>query len=209
MKMVTLKLLMGDFGKNSQRQTHTNRGEVSVTKDASEKPVNGMFSSGIDQIQYLRDSLKLLKEVPSHKSRTRLVCSAWHPDNAIASKLPPCHYTFVLNVQEDRLNLHWTQRSCDVPVGLPFNIASYATLLTMFALDAGFTPGLLSCSLVDAHIYHNQFEGVKTQLERTPKEPPSLIYAPKSGGIFHLPDLASFSLLGYNPEPFIKYEVAV
>ncbi|WP_256288209.1 thymidylate synthase [Halobellus inordinatus] len=100
-----------------------------------------------DQIQYVLDQLK---ENPNSR---RLVVNAWHPANAAVSTLPPCHYTFVCNVQGDRLNVHLTQRSGDVALGIPFNIAAYSLLATALAQRTGFEPGKFAHSVVDAHVY--------------------------------------------------------
>ena len=100
-----------------------------------------------DQIQYIIDQLN---ENPNTR---RLVVSAWHPANATVSTLPPCHYTFVFNVQGDKLNCHLTQRSGDIALGIPFNIAAYSILTTLIAKQTGFTPGEFSHEIVDAHVY--------------------------------------------------------
>jgi len=100
-----------------------------------------------DQIQYVVDQLE------SNPNSRRLVVNAWHPANAAVSTLPPCHYTFVFNVQGDRLNLHLTQRSGDIALGIPFNLAAYSLLLTAVAQQTGFTPGTFAHSIVDAHVY--------------------------------------------------------
>ncbi len=106
-----------------------------------------------DQIQYVIDGLN---ENPNSR---RFVVSAWHPANAAVSGLPPCHYTFVLNVQGDgTLNLHLTQRSGDVALGIPFNIAAYALLATVLAKQTGFEVGKFSHTVVDAHIYCGEGE---------------------------------------------------
>ncbi len=100
-----------------------------------------------DQIQYVVDTLK---ESPNSR---RLVVSAWHPANAAVSTLPPCHYTFVFNVQGDQLNCHLTQRSGDIALGVPFNIAAYALLTHAVAQETGFEVGTFGHTVVDAHIY--------------------------------------------------------
>ena len=100
-----------------------------------------------DQIQYVCDQLR---ENPQSR---RLVVNAWHPANAAVSTLPPCHYTFVFNVQGDRLNVHLTQRSGDVALGIPFNIAAYSMLATAVAQRTGFEVGSFAHTVVDAHIY--------------------------------------------------------
>jgi len=100
-----------------------------------------------DQLQYVMDTLE-----ESPQSR-RLVVNAWHPANAAVSTLPPCHYTFVFNVQGDALNVHLTQRSGDVALGIPFNIAAYALLAHVVAQRTGFEVGRFSHTVVDAHVY--------------------------------------------------------
>ena len=100
-----------------------------------------------DQIAYAIDQLR---ENPNSR---RIVISAWHPANAAVSTLPPCHYTFVLNVQGDELNVHLTQRSGDIALGIPFNIAAYSLLLTAIAQRTGFEPGTFAHTIVDAHVY--------------------------------------------------------
>jgi thymidylate synthase len=100
-----------------------------------------------DQIQYVIDTLR---ENPSSR---RIIVNAWNPANAAVSTLPPCHFTFVFNVQGDRLNLHLTQRSADLALGVPFNIACYALILEIIAQQTRFKPGTFSHTLVDAHVY--------------------------------------------------------
>jgi len=100
-----------------------------------------------DQLQYVLDTLR---ENPNSR---RMVVNAWHPANAAVSTLPPCHYTFVFNVQGDRLNCHLTQRSGDVALGVPFNVACYAILTHAVAQRTGFEVGEFSHSVVDAHVY--------------------------------------------------------
>ncbi|WP_254529694.1 thymidylate synthase [Natrinema gelatinilyticum] len=100
-----------------------------------------------DQLQYVIDTLS-----DSPNSR-RLVVNAWHPANAADSTLPPCHYTFVFNVQGDRLNCHLTQRSGDTALGIPFNIAAYSLLTTVVANQTGFEPGTFAHTVVDTHVY--------------------------------------------------------
>jgi len=100
-----------------------------------------------DQIRYVLDTLR---DDPYSR---RMVVSAWHPANAAVSTLPPCHYTFVVSVQGDALHLHLTQRSGDVALGIPFNIAAYALLAQVLAQRSGFALGSFGHTIVDAHIY--------------------------------------------------------
>ncbi|WP_096389303.1 thymidylate synthase [Halopenitus persicus] len=115
---------------------------VTVEEDA-----DGTRRRTFDQIQYVLDTLE-----ESPRSR-RMVVNAWHPANAAVSTLPPCHYTFVVNVQGGRLNLHLTQRSGDIALGVPFNIAAYSLLATAIAQRTGFEVGQFGHSIVDAHVY--------------------------------------------------------
>lgn len=100
-----------------------------------------------DQLQYVIDTIQ---ENPHSR---RMVVSAWHPANAADSTLPPCHYSFVFNVQNGRLNLQLIQRSGDIALGVPFNLASYSLLLQAVAQQTEFDPGVFSHTIVDAHIY--------------------------------------------------------
>ncbi len=154
----------------------------------------------IDQIGKV---LELLKTDPNSR---RMVVTAWEPGNAFDSKLPPCHYTFAFNVQEERLSCHLTQRSGDVAIGIPFNLAAYALLTNILAQEAGLRPGFFSHTIVDAHIYVNHIDGLKEQLTRTPRPLPRLEIAHKPIDELQFED---FTLLDYNPYPAIKFEVAV
>ena len=112
-----------------------------------ETTADGETRRTFDQLQYVLDTLR-----ESPESR-RIVVNAWHPANAAVSTLPPCHYTFVFNVQGDRLNLQLTQRSGDLALGVPFNVAAYSLLLTAVAQRTGFEPGEFAHTVVDAHVY--------------------------------------------------------
>jgi thymidylate synthase len=113
--------------------------------DESNRWVNN--EGTFDQIQYVIDTLE---EDPHSR---RMVVNAWHPANAAVSTLPPCHYTFVLNVQGGELNLHLTQRSGDIALGVPFNIAAYSLLAQVIAQRTGFELGSFGHTIVDAHVY--------------------------------------------------------
>lgn len=175
----------------------------------------------------------VLEELRRNPMSRRLVISAWAPGNAQTSKLPPCHCLFVFNVQNDAagqpcLNLHLTQRSCDVALGVPYNLAGYALLLELFARFSGIPAGSFAHTLIDAHVYtakpdgsmaeYDHVPGLREQLEREPRPLPRLAIAP---GITRLEDLgplleasteevlAAFELTGYSPHPAIPFKVAV
>ena len=105
-----------------------------------------------DQIQYIIDTLNGDNPDRSPNSR-RLIINAWHPSNAAVSGLPPCHYTWVLVVQDGKLNTHLTQRSGDTALGIPFNIACYSILTKIIAKQTSFEPGTFSHTITDSHIY--------------------------------------------------------
>jgi thymidylate synthase len=105
-----------------------------------------------DQLGYVVDTLRGENPGRDRHSR-RLVVSAWHPANAAVSELPPCHYTFVFTVQDGRLHCHLTQRSADVTLGVPFNVAAYALLAKVVAAVTDLEPGRFGHTLVDAHVY--------------------------------------------------------
>ncbi|MEC8875206.1 MAG: thymidylate synthase, partial [Candidatus Thermoplasmatota archaeon] len=137
-----------------------------------------------DQVKYV---LETIRKNPNSR---RMVISAWAPGNAQISKLPPCHLLFIFNVQYDkdgepRLCVHLTQRSCDVALGVPYNIAGYSFLLHLFAHLTGMKPGIFGHTLVDAHIYtkktdgsmeeYDHIPGLREQLNRNPGKLPNLV----------------------------------
>lgn len=124
------------------------------------------FSEGHSAFDQIGFAIRELRYNPNSR---RLVVLAWEPLNAALSYLPPCHYTFVLNVLDGRLNLHWTQRSADVGLGVPFNIASYTLLMHLIAKATGLQPGEVKGDFVDTHIYKNHVDQLKEQLSRIPK----------------------------------------
>ncbi len=130
---------------------------------------------GIVTYHFPTDQLVQIVEKLHYKpDDRRLVCSAWNPQQIEEMALPPCHLMFVLTHLDGVLNLHWTQRSCDLMLGVPFNIASYALLLELLCKEANMTAGNLSGMLCDCHIYENHIEGAKEQLSRTPQELPTI-----------------------------------
>ncbi len=148
----------------------------------------------------------LVHELKHNPYSRRLVLTAWHPANAAASKLPPCHAFVVFNVQNGTLNCHLTQRSADIAIGVPFNLACYSLLTMVLAQEAGLVPGEFVHTLIDAHIYVNHIEGLKKQLEREPYPLPQLTINPRP-----LDELTAedFILTGYRHHEPIRFEVAV
>lgn len=160
---------------------------------------------GFDQ---LRVAILELKREPNSR---RAVVIAWDPREDYSSTLPPCHFAFVFNVQGDELNLHLSQRSCDVAVGLPFNMIAYSALLIMVAQLIGKRPGRFAHSIVDAHIYEPHIEAIREQIGRRPKLLPQMTIARKDSIDDYTYESMEqdFQLTGYNPYPAIKYEVLV
>lgn len=164
----------------------------------------------IDQIQYVID------EIRRNPNSRRLVVSAWEPGNAIYSKLPPCHYTFAFNVNSGKLNCHLTQRSGDIALGIPFNLAAYSILTQIIAQETNLEPGEFAHTIVDAHIYvaeegtemerYDHLKGLKEQLKREPLPLSRLIIAKKPIDKLTFED---FKLEGYQHQDKIKFEVAV
>lgn len=198
----------------------------------------------------------VLAELRRNPMSRRMVVSAWAPGNAQTSKLPPCHCLFMFNVQlenqiehhppkedndgrtlvptvmgtKQRLCLHLTQRSCDVALGVPYNLASYALLLHLFARFSGIEPGVFGHTLVDAHVYtakpngdkaeYDHVPGLMQQLERPARRLPELTISPVIRDLKDVEELmhpdyrtedvmSYFTLEGYDPHPAIPFKVAV
>jgi thymidylate synthase len=168
---------------------------------AQVNPETGKYE--VVEIDQIGRVIEILKTDPNSR---RMVVTAWEPGNALNSKLPPCHYTFAFNVQGNALNCHLTQRSGDIALGIPFNLAAYALLTQLLAQECGFVPGFFSHTIVDAHIYVNHVDGLKEQLKRTPKPLPRLEVARKPIDKLQFEDV---TLIGYEADEPIKFEVAV
>lgn len=123
---------------------------------------------GIDQVANAIDKLK------NNPNDRRIIVSAWNPVDFSQMALPPCHVMHQLIVRDGKLSLIWTQRSCDMFLGIPYNIASYALLLLLYAKESGLTPHILKGEFHDAHIYQNHLPQVAQQLERQPLKLPSV-----------------------------------
>jgi thymidylate synthase len=163
-----------------------------------DKPPGG---DGIDQ---LRRVVQALKENPDDR---RMLVSAWNPLDIGRMALPPCHYSFQVTVADGKLNLLWNQRSVDVALGLPFNIASYATLLHLLAKEVGLGEGKLIGFLGDTHIYVNHLEPIREQLSREPRPLPR-IKTPRFSSVFDW-NYEDSVIEDYNPYPALKFEIAV
>lgn len=172
-------------------------------------------NGSIDQIKNIMDQVK------NNPDSRRIMVNAWngsdvelgddaYVDSSSKGKmaLPPCHYGFQLYVGEGKVSLMWSQRSVDIFLGLPFNVASYAVLLHMIAQQAGLEVGELIMSGGDVHLYQNHVEQAQLQLEREPMASPTLVIKRKPESIFDY-RLEDFELVGYDHHPAIKAPVAV
>lgn len=156
----------------------------------------------IDQIS---EVLKLIKEKPDSR---RMMVSAWNPGEVDSMALPPCHVLFQFYVANGKLSCQLYQRSADIFLGVPFNIASYSLLTMMIAQVTGLKPGEFIHTFGDAHIYLNHLEQVELQLSRDFRPLPKMVINPEVKDIFSF-RFEDFLLEGYDPHPHIKAEVAV
>ena len=156
----------------------------------------------IDQIS------RAVEQIKHSPDSRRIIVSSWNVGDLDNMNLPPCHAFFQFYVADGRLNLQMYQRSADIFLGVPFNIASYALLLQMTAQATGLKPGEFVHTLGDAHIYSNHLEQVKLQLTREPGKLPVMEINPDVKNIFDF-TYEDFQLVGYDPRPHIKGSVAV
>jgi thymidylate synthase len=168
--------------------------------DASYADANSRFKSG-DQLQNIVDTLK------NNPNDRRMVCSAWNPNALHTMALPPCHFSWQVLKVGDRLDLIWNQRSCDFFLGIPFNIASYGTLLHLLAKEANLKEGILTGHFGDCHLYENSIDAIKTQSQREPYDLPR-IETDNFTNVFDW-EYKDTKLIDYNSHETIKVEVAV
>jgi len=156
----------------------------------------------IDQID------KLITDLKTNPDSRRLIVSAWNVAEIENMKLPPCHCFFQFYVANNKLSCQLYQRSADIFLGVPFNIASYALLTLMIAQVVNLKPGEFVHTLGDAHIYSNHFDQVNEQLKREPKELPTMHINSNVKNIFDF-KFEDFKLSDYDPYPLIKAPVAI
>ncbi|AXI09314.1 thymidylate synthase [Oceanobacillus sp. 143] len=158
-----------------------------------------------ESIDQLKDVITSIRTNPNSR---RHIVSAWNPEDIPSMALPPCHTLFQFYVADGKLSCQLYQRSADVFLGVPFNIASYALLTHLIAHECGLEVGEFIHTLGDAHIYSNHLEQIKTQLAREPKPLPQIRINKDKASIFDF-ELSDFELIGYEPHPGIKAPIAV
>lgn len=158
--------------------------------------------NGVDQLEYV------LNEIKHNPNSRRMILSAWNPAEIKNMALPPCHTLIQFYVRDQKLSLQLYQRSADIFLGVPFNIASYALLLMMVAQVSGLQVGEFVHTLGDAHIYSNHFEQVELQLSREPRERPIMKINPSVKSLYDF-KFEDFELMNYHPHPPIKGKVAI
>ncbi len=156
----------------------------------------------IDQIA------NLLEMIRTNPTSRRLIVSAWNPALVDEMALPPCHALFQFYVADGRLSCQLYQRSADVFLGVPFNIASYALLTMMIAQVCGLKAGDFVHTLGDAHLYHNHIDQAREQLSRSPRPLPDMVLNPAVSDLFAF-RYEDFELTGYDPHPHISAPIAV
>lgn len=169
---------------------------------ATPKADGGWEHDGVDQ---LANVVRDIREKPNSR---RLIVSGWNPKEAEAVALPPCHTLFQFHVQDDEVSCHLYQRSADIFLGVPFNIASYALLTMMVAQVTGRKPGDFVHSFGDVHLYSNHLAQAQEQLSRAPRALPVMRLNPEVKDLFAF-RFEDFTLEGYEPHPAIKAPVAV
>ncbi len=165
-------------------------------------------SGGTDAAREIDQLAAVVDQIRTNPDSRRLVVSAWNVGELDRMKLPPCHLLYQFNVQQDRLHCAMTMRSCDVFLGLPFNIASYALLTMMVAQVSDLEAGELVISLGDTHVYRNHFDQARLQLQRTPRPLPTMHLNPAVKSLFDF-RYEDFRLEGYDPHPRIPAPISV
>ncbi|WP_377889073.1 thymidylate synthase [Alkalihalobacillus sp. R86527] len=162
----------------------------------------GADGETVDQIQ------KVIEQIKTNPNSRRMIVTAWNPSQVDDMALPPCHCLFQFYVADGKLSCQLYQRSADVFLGVPFNIASYALLTMMMAQVCDLEPGEFIHTLGDAHIYNNHIEQVELQLTREPRKLPKMKINPDVNSLFDF-TFEDFELTEYDPHPHIKGEVSV
>ena len=177
-------------------------GELGPVYGSQWRSWRGADGNTVDQIS------EVVEQIKTNPDSRRLIVSAWNVAEIPQMKLPPCHAFFQFYVASGKLSCQLYQRSADIFLGVPFNIASYAALTMMMAQVTGLHPGEFIHTLGDAHLYANHFDQASIQLKRVPRPLPRLVLNPLIDSMFNF-RYEDFTLLDYDPHPHIKAQVAV
>ena len=201
------------YGKGSDKKTiwddnYENQAKALGYDHGYMGPIYGHQWRNFNGVDQLARVIQQIKDTPNSR---KMIVSAWNASDIDRMALEPCHVLFRFSVKGGRLNLTWYQRSCDIFLGEPFNIASYAILLTMVANITGYSPGILTGLLDDVHIYSNHFDQVEEMINRQPKDLPELVIHKDYASLSDIENLTvdDFELVGYDPHPAIKAPMAV
>ena len=193
---------LNDNGVSIWNECEDENGDLGPVYGAQWRSWEGKDGKIVDQIS------EVIEQIKKNPDSRRLIVSAWNVAEIPNMALAPCHTIFQFYVADGKLSLQLYQRSADVFLGVPFNIASYALLLMMVAQVCDLKVGDYVHSFGDVHIYNNHFEQVNKQLSRTPKSLPTMKLNPEIKNIFNF-DFSDFTLENYEPEPGIKATVAI
>ena len=201
------------YGKGSDKKTiwddnYENQAKALGYDHGYMGPIYGHQWRNFNGVDQLARVIQQIKDTPNSR---KMIVSAWNASDIDRMALEPWHVLFRFSVKGGRLNLTWYQRSCDIFLGEPFNIASYAILLTMVANITGYSPGILTGLLDDVHIYSNHFDQVEEMINRQPKDLPELVIHKDYASLSDIENLTvdDFELVGYDPHPAIKAPMAV
>ncbi|MDD3341927.1 MAG: thymidylate synthase [Bacilli bacterium] len=210
-----LKEIMSKDGKPAEHTIWTDNAEASFWKPKVKFDGDLGRIYGVQWRQWKRpdgtvlDQLtEVIEKIKKDPNDRRLIVTAWNPGELDQMALPPCHILFQFFVADGKISLHMLQRSCDMFLGVPFNIASYALLLSMVAQVTGLKPYECVLTLNDAHIYHEHFDAVKEQLSREPMKLPKLWLNPEIKDIYKF-TMDDIKLVDYNHHPTIKAKMIV
>jgi thymidylate synthase len=193
---------LNDHGVTIWDEWADENGELGPVYGSQWRSWKGDRGQTVDQIKKIID---LIKTEPDSR---RLIISAWNVTEIDKMALPPCHCLFQFYISGNMLSCQLYQRSADVFLGVPFNIASYSLLTMMVAHVTGYKPGFFVHTFGDAHLYLNHIDQAKLQISREPRKLPEIQLNPEINTIFDF-DYADFKLLDYNPHPHIKAPISV
>ncbi|MGA9771271.1 MAG: thymidylate synthase [Blastocatellia bacterium] len=191
-----------EHGVNIWNEWADERGDLGPVYGAQWRAWRNSDGQTIDQIS------RVIGQIKSDPDSRRLIVNAWNAGELSKMRLAPCHLLFQFYVADGHLSCQLYQRSADIFLGVPFNIASYALLTMMIAQVCDLRPGEFIHTLGDAHLYSNHLEQARLQLTREPRALPQMKLNPSVKSIFEF-DYSDFELSGYEPHPHIKAEVAV